>query len=264
MKALLLILLISLTSLSLARADEAYKYGLGLIGIGGNQYRGSDQTKAWIFPLPYISYKTENIEIESTFFKGTLYKHGRFAFNVSVMAGLNVDSQSNNARRGMPTLDYTGEAGFEARYTLWKSDDESMTLNFECPIREVFSTNLKNLVPIDYFTTPYLNFIFITKKSNFRYKTEISMGPMYAGKKVHAYYYDVAPNFALADRPAYSSKGGYSGFQNAWVNNIDFEHIGIINFFRWDLLNGAVFQSSPLVKEKHYLIGGLGVYWKFH
>ena len=261
MKIILLILLISF---NFARADEAYKYGLGVIGIGGNQYRGSDQTKAWLFPFPYISYKTEKVEIESTFFKGTLYKRDRFAFNVSVMAGLNVDSKSNVARRGMPALDYTGEAGFQAMYTIWKSDDETMQLNFECPIREVFSTNLENLVPLDYFTTPYLNFIFVMNKPDFRYKTEISSGPMYAGRKVHAYYYDVKPQYALADRPVYYSRGGYSGFQNAWVNNLDFKHIGIINFFRWDLLGGAVFESSPLVKEKHYLIGGLGVYWKFH
>ena len=261
MKLLLLNLLISLPK---ARADEAYKYGLGVIGIGGNQYRGSDQSKVWLFPFPYISYKTEKVEIESTFFKGTLYKRGRFAFSMSAMAGLNVDSKSNIARRGMPALDYTGEAGFEAMFSLWKSDDESMTLNFQCPIREVFSTNLKNLVPIDYFTTPYLNFIFINKKSTYRYKTELSMGPMYAGKKVHAYYYDVSAQYVLADRPVYASKGGYSGFQSAWVNNLDFEHVGFINFFRWDFLSGAVFESSPLVKQKHYLIAGLGVYWKFH
>jgi len=41
----------------------------------------------------------------------------------------------------------------------------------------------------------------------------LSIGPLFGNRKYHAYFYEVAPEYATPSRPAYSASGGYSGSQ---------------------------------------------------
>jgi outer membrane protein len=38
-------------------------------------------------------------------------------------------------------------------------------------------------------------------------------GPLFGDKRQHAYYYNVAPQYATAARPAYEANSGYAGMQ---------------------------------------------------
>jgi outer membrane protein len=268
-KALALYLLLIL-NLQPASAQEdiepskKFEWGAGFLSIYGNHYRGSDQEKLWFFPTPYFTYKSEHIEAEPSFIRGVFFHNEWFSFKLSLMLGLNVESKKNRARGGMPSLDYTLEAGPMFIFHLWKSQNKELTINFEWPIRESFATDLSYIKAVGLFTVPYVNFIHQPTPSTWSWSSELSFSPMFADRKYHQYFYGVDKQYERPNRPEYQARGGYNGFQAAVVLNKRIKNFVIIPFLRWDYLKGAVFEDSPLVKIKTYTIGGLGLFWLFN
>lgn len=237
--------------------------GAGPLAVVGNHYRGSDQSKIWVFPIPYFFYRSEHLEAEPSFIRGLLFHNHWFSFKLSLVPGLNVESRGNRARAGMPVIDYSLEAGPMAIVRLWENEGRTLLINFEVPVRESFAVNTKTIRAAGLIAVPYVNLIYKPREPGWTFDSEFSVSPMFASKKYHDRFYTVAPQFQTSDRPAFSAHGGYSGLQSALVFNKRAGNTAILSFLRWDYLQGAVFQSSPLVKKKHFLIGGLGVFWMF-
>jgi outer membrane scaffolding protein for murein synthesis (MipA/OmpV family) len=247
------------------KADEGkLELGAGPFVVVGNHYRGSDQVKVWVFPLPYFSYRSERIEAEPSFIRGILFHNRWFAFKLSLVPGLNVESKNNRARAGMPSLDYSLEVGPMAIARVWENEEKSVLVNFEIPVRESIATNLKHYHPAGLITVPYLNLIYKPReRDSWSFDSEFSVSPMFASQKYHDRFYTIAQEFQQSGRPAYRARGGYSGLQSAVVLNKRLQRMGILSFFRWDYLKGAAFIDSPLVVQKNFFIGGLGIFWMF-
>lgn len=266
----ILIFLLSLLFLQNAHSEspnvthKKFEWGAGFLNIYGSHYRGSDQEKLWFFPIPYFTYTSEHIEAEPSFVRGIFFRSDSFEFKLSLMLGLNAESEKNRARAGMPSLDYTLEAGPMFVFHLWQSADKKLDVNFEWPIRYSFATDLSYIKPVGLFTVPYLNIVHDPTPSSWNWSSELSISPMFADQKYHQYFYGVDQQFAQIDRPYYRARGGYSGWQTALVLNKRAGDMVIIPFFRWDYLGNAVFRDSPLVKVKHYTIAGLGLFWIFN
>ena len=92
---------------------------------------------------------------------------------------------------------------------------------------------------------------------------QVSTGLRYATDDYHAYYYDVAPAFATAQRPAYTSEGGYSGYFIDLVANWRAQEIVYFGFLRYQNLNGSEYEDSPLVEDESYYAVGVGMAWIF-
>lgn len=240
-----------------------FEWGAGFLAIKGDHYRGSDQTKNWFFPSPYFTYSSENIEAEPSFVRGTIFQRNKFAFKLSLLVGLNVESESNDARKGMDDLDWTFEYGPMIIYNLWNSDNKKLILNFEWPFRNVVETDLSYFKGIGFYSIPYLNLIHLPSNNLWGWSGEFSIGPMWATKKYHDHYFSVEPRFANPSRPAYSSGTGYSGLQIAWILNKRIGNFVFTPFIRYDFLKGAKFEDSPLIKQNHYFIFGTGLFWLF-
>jgi outer membrane scaffolding protein for murein synthesis (MipA/OmpV family) len=238
-----------------------FEWGGGLLGVFGNDYRGSDQGRFWFFPIPYFTYASQKLEAEPSFIRGIIFHNDWISFKLSFVLGLNVESKGNRARIGMPGLDYTFELGPMPIFHLWQSSNLNLAINLECPVRESFATDLTYIKPVGLFSIPYLNIIHHPNSGEGSWNSEFSLGPMYADKKYHQRFYEVEKEFVRADRAFYEASGGYSGLQTAIVLNKRFQNLLMISFVRWDYLKGAVFESSPLVKTKNYFVGGLGLFW---
>lgn len=245
-------------------AQKKFEWGAGFLSIEGNHYRGSDQGKLWLFPVPYFTYFSERIEAEPSFIRGILMHNEWFSLKLNLMLGLNIESEKNKARAGMPPLDYTIEAGPMFIFNLWHSKDNKSSVSFEWPVREIFATDLTYLKHVGLFTVPYLNFKNLPTSKNWHWSSEFSISPMFADQKYHQYFYGVDKQFVRPDRPSFTAHGGYSGFQSALVLNKRFDHLVVIPFIRWDYLKGATFMNSPLVRANNYFIGGLGIFWLFN
>lgn len=238
--------------------------GAGPLTVVGNHYRGSDQTKIWIFPIPYFSYRSDKLEAEPSFIRGILFRNRWFSFKLSLVPGLNVESTKNRARAGMPSLDYSLEVGPMAIFHLWESDDNVFEINFECPVRESFATDLTYIKRAGLITVPYFNLIYKPRKDGWSFDSEFSISPMWASQRYHERFYSVPTQYQTPPRKAYQATGGYSGVQSAIVFNKRIDRIGLLSFIRWDYLKGTAFEDSPLVKQYHFFIGGIGVFWMFN
>ncbi len=242
---------------------KRFEWGAGLLTVRGAHYRGSDQDKTWIIPTPYFSYSSENIEVESSFARGTLYKNDWMAFKVSVLVGLNVESETNYARSGMNSLDYTFELGPMVIFKLWENAAKGQLLTFEAPFRMVNSTDFTNVHNRGFFSVPYISWKGSPHPDRLNWGYDLSAAMMWGSRKYHEYFYGVAPWFATVGRPYYQAKAGYSGSQFTFILNKRWEDFVIVPFIRYDILSGTVFEESPLVKKKSYMVGGLGFFWLF-
>ena len=88
-------------------------------------------------------------------------------------------------------------------------------------------------------------------------------GPLFGDARYNGYYYNVAPAYATPSRPAYTAPGGYGGTQLTLSTSRRFPSFWVGAFARWDLLNGAVFEGSPLVKRQQAFSFGFAVSWVF-
>lgn len=269
MKKIIFLLLFTSIIPKIAMAEtltphKKFEWGIGFLSIYGNHYRGSDQSKSWFLPMPYFTYSSEHIEAEPSFIRGIFIRNEYFSFKLSLLLGLNVESKLNKAREDMPPLDYTIEAGPMMVFHLWHSQDKDLILNFEVPVRQSFATNLHYLRPVGIFSVPYLNLIHSPIPTEWNWNSEFSISPMFADQKFHQYFYGVNKEYVRPDRHFYKARGGYSGFQTALILNKRIKNFAVIPFFRWDYLDKAVFENSPLVKAKNYVIGGIGIFWLFN
>jgi outer membrane scaffolding protein for murein synthesis (MipA/OmpV family) len=73
----------------------------------------------------------------------------------------------------------------------------------------------------------------------------------------------VPAEFATASRPAYQPGAGFAGMQYLAALSKRFAKAWIGGFVRYDTLNGAAFEASPLVTSKRYVAAGMGVSWVF-
>ena len=271
MKKLILALLVTLFGLTMTWGDtntvveptEKFEWGAGLLSVRGNHYRGSDQAKNWIIPTPYFTYTSEVLEVEPSFARGTFYKNDWLALKMSVIVGLNVESEKNKARAGMDSLDYMFELGPMAIVKIWESETKGHSLTFEMPFRMVNSTDLTNAHNRGFFSISYINWRAAPHPSRWNWGFELSAGAMWGSRKYHEYFYGVAPWFETPERSAYKATSGFSGTQITLILNKRWKDLIFVPFLRYDNLVGTAFEDSPLVKQRSYLVGGLGFFWLF-
>lgn len=254
------ILILSLMTFCLlvhaARAADLprWELGLGLAGLTIPDYRGSDEQRGYLLPLPYVQYRGEVFQIDREGAHGKLLAAERVRLELSVAAGPLARSDDNEARRDMPDIDPTVEVG--PSLEIYLTDDRAWKL--ELPLRTVIATDLTHAEGIGWVFAPSLNY---RMGNNHGWGGGIAIGPLYASEKYHDYYYEVLPAFATATRPAYDAPGGYSGSRLTFSASRRFPDFWVGAFARYDRLSGAAFEDSPLVKQKSSFMAGVGIAW---
>lgn len=255
--------LLCLSSNLYAHDLPLWEAGAGMLNFRAPHYRGSKQSKDYYWPLPYAIVRAKNIQADNSFLRGNFYYSKDFSIDLSLNAGLNVNSKDNDLRQGMPNIGNSFEIGPMVRWFIWKSADEDNLFNLEMPLRSVFATNFKSIDHIGFFSIPYLNFISAPQSWNQFWAIETSIGPMFGTKKYHNYYYKISENYALPERPYYESKTGYSGLQGSVMATKRYKNWLFFPFIRYDYLKGTAFEDSPLVQTRHYQLYGFGIIYFF-
>jgi outer membrane scaffolding protein for murein synthesis (MipA/OmpV family) len=245
------------------RAEEKplWEAGIGVFPIWSPDYRGSDQGRGYFLPLPYMIYRGEVLKVDREGINGRLFESDRMKLDLSGDAGVPVDSSKNDARQGMSDLDPVVEVGPSLEICLWRSCGGDRKLQFRLPVRAVFATDFTYVDSIGGTVYPNLNIDFKNVGPGGGWDFGMATGPLFATSRYHNYYYQVAPPFATATRPAYEASSGYSGWRFALAFSKRFENIWFGAFVRLDELSGTVFEDSPLVRTKHWFMTGFGVAW---
>ena len=235
----------------------------GVAGGGGYlpDYPAAGQSHFRAIALPYFAYRGEIIRSdEKGLLRGRLLRTRDVELDVSLNGSFAVDSDDNDARAGMPDLDWMGEIGPRLQITLARAARDAK-LDLELPLRAVFTTDFSEL--------RYRGFIFAPELA---YQNEnllgadvaakLSVGPVLATSKLMDYFYGVEPAFQTATRPAFAADGGYLGsrLQLALKKRLG-PWLTVFAAARAEFHQGATNGDSPLFRDQTTFAVGIGLVW---
>ena len=240
-----------------ARADQPlWEAGLGVGVLRLPHYRGSDQSHTWVLPVPYLVYRGDLLRADRDGARARLFNDERFDVDVSAAATAPTRSEDNRAREGMPDLAPTVEIGPNINYTL--SRGEHWKLQARLPIRAAFTLESSPDM-IGWMATPNVNLDMRVHGWNVGMLT----GPIFGTRRINGYFFDVAPEFATAERPAYQSRGGYAGWRLLGAVSRRLGDFWVGGYISGDSVRNARFHDSPLVRQRETVAFGIAVSWVF-
>ncbi len=235
-----------------------WEVGGGAAAISFPAYRGSDQQRNYLLPLPYFVYRGEVLQVDREKIRGLLFRTERVELDISVNGSVPVRSNDIDARHGMPNLDPTLEIGPSLNIALIRS--QPLRLTFRLPVRAAIASDFHSVHGAGVLSHPQLGLDIKTEQG---WNVGFVAGPLFADRKYHDYFYSVAPQYATAARPAYQAKGGYSGLQLVTGVSRRFADLWLGAFVKYDRVGGAAFADSPLVERRNNLSAGVSATWIF-
>ncbi len=241
-----------------ARADKPlWELGVGAGWLHLPHYRGSDQSRDWLLPIPYFIYRGEVFRADREGARPLLLDQKQ-GVDIDISAAVNTPTRSkdNRACEGLANLAPTVELGPSLNYTLARAP--GWQLDLRLPARAVFTVERKPGV-IGWTANTELHLA--TNVSG--WDLTLQGGPVFNTRPYNQYFYDVSPAEARPGRQTYPSSGGAAG----WVGTLSAARrwgpvwAGV--YTQADALNGATFASSPLVRQRANISGGIGMSWVF-
>lgn len=236
-----------------------WEVGIGLGVLSLPFYRGAASGRTYIAPLPYIRYRGEHLRIDEEGIRSYVLLSDTTRLDFSLAAGVPVSSDGNSARHDMPSLDPTVEIGPSLEFLLWHPRERDQALWLKLPLRAALSVALNNIEYQGWVFAPYLDYRVVKGERAHPWTFTLSLGPQFADQRYHNYFYEVTSGYATPERPEYHPATGYSGSRvtlglQKWLGSY---WLGA--FLRYDTLQGAVFNDSPLVQQQHYYAVGAAV-----
>jgi len=238
-----------------------WELGIGVGALELPDYRGSDQSRGYVLPVPYVVYRGDWLKADRDGARALLIKSDRIDVDLSVTAAAPANSKDNEARRGMADLPPSVELGPNLQVRLANlGGARDARLDLRLPLRGAFTLE-RSPQGIGFTSTPNLNLDLSNLAGGWR--LGLLTGPVFADRRYHQHYYGVAPADATPQRPAYEARAGYGGWQALAAASRRFGNTWVGAFLRLDDLHGAVFESSPLVRRDYAVAGGVAVAWVF-
>jgi MipA family protein len=258
----LLVTCLAASSLVTQAAEEKplWEVGAGLAAFSFPSYRGSDQTNNFLMPVPHFTYHGDFLKADRHGIRGSFFDSDRLDLTLSLALSPPAASDDIKARDGMPDLEGTFEIGPEMDVTLWRSANKARFVKLLLPLRAAITVQ-SSPKDIGFVFHPKLNMDITDLPGLPGWNLGTLAGPLFGDRRQHAYYYDVAPQYATAARPAYTAKSGYAGMQYLVSLSKRFPKYWVGSFIRYDDLSGATFEDSPLVRQKNYVAAGLAITW---
>ena len=237
-----------------------WELGLGVSGLRLPDYRGADQSHAYLLPFPYIVYRGTWLKSDRCGMRAMLFDSQRVKVDLSFGAAAPTRSD-NAAREGMPDLPGNAEVGPSLNITLDESARKRWKLDLRLPVRAAISLEHSPRYVGTTFS-PNLN-LDINAAEGAGWNIGLLTGPLFANRRYHAQYYEVEAAYATAQRPAYHVQGGYAGWQTLASTSRRFGDMWVAGFVRHESLQGATYHDSPLVRSNSALTVGFAVSWVF-
>lgn len=223
-------------------------------------YRGSAETDSLALPLPYVAYENRKLQLTREGLVAKLLNLENLQIRLSGSGALPGNDSEQTTRRGMPELLPTFELGPSLD---WRFSERGGDWELRLPVRAAVASDLSETESIGWIANPNLHFERERQHGAWEVETSASIGPVWASRKYHRYFYQVETRYALPDRPAYDPGGGYSGLRGTaymglrrgpWRFGLRITH---------DRLDGARFEDSPLVERDSSTVIGVGLFYTF-
>jgi len=244
-----------------AKEEPLLEFGLGIGAIAFEDYRGSNTAHAYPLPIPYLLYNGKFLKADREGLRGTLFNQDWVELNLSGNATTPV--RNDRVRSGMPDLRSTLELGSSLDFHLLHNTDSRIKFDVRLPLRSAFTVEASPKF-IGWTFTPRFALDVADPFKMAGWNAGVLLGPLFADRRYHDYFYSVAPPYATVSRPAYQATGGYAGTQFITALSKRYPRYWVGAYVRYDTLSGAAFADSPLVQRNSYWSGGIGISWMIH
>jgi len=237
-----------------------WELGLGASAISVPHYRGSRDTRAVVLPFVFPIYRGDRWRLDSRGIRGVLFRSDRIKLDLSGDAGIGGGSSDVFGRDGMPSLNPTVQVGPSLEMNLWRSPDRTASLQLNLPVRAVFEID-SGLNTAGATFSPHLTWHRRLNRLGRPWTIGLSAGFEFGSTTYHDLFYTVDPAFARSGRAAYEAESGFAGtrFQATLVSRTPRNLFTL--FARYDSVDSAVFEDSPLVFRSGGLTAGIAIAW---
>lgn len=251
-----LALLIAVLPAAHAQSVPVWELGLGLGVLSVPYYRGADQGRSYLLPVPYVLYRGRYLQVDEGGLRGRLFASDRLKLDLSVAGGVPVPENPDGPRTGMAELSPTVEVGPQLEYRLWRAHDRRDALWLHLPLRSAFSVNWGEFDDQGWVLSPNVEYQRRGARPGGHWAIAVAAGPLFANRRYHQYFYEVSAAEATATRREYHPDGGYAGSRITLTAHRRAGRWWFGAFARLDTLQGAVFEDSPLVRDDVYYAVG--------
>ena len=237
---------------------------IGAAGAVGTMpdYPGSDRYTPRLIPFPYFIYRGKFVRSDQNGARVRAQIRSNIELDVSGNASFGSHSGSSGPRAGMPKLDYLFELGPNLKITLARPAP-GVRVQLGLPLRAVVAFAGLNFKYEGLVFAPLLG-IYTNALLDSRWTAYGGIGPEWTNSRFQKYFYQVDPQYALPDRPAYEAHGGYLGSRlelgTSRKLGRDFR---VFLYGRIDDYSGAENAGSPLYKTQFGYTTFAGVGWAF-
>ena len=247
-------------SSAVAADKPLWEVGLGVMAVQLPAYRGSIESSTEVLPIPYLVYRGNYLKADKDGVRGVLFDSDQFEVNLSLAASPPVKSGKVTARHDMPDLSSTLELGPSVDIKLWQSSESATRLRLFLPMRAAFTME-RHAQYVGWQLTPRINLDVENPLGLHGWTLGSVAGPVFGSREQHRYFYGVAPQYATGERPVFDAQAGYAGVQVLSAMWKRYPSFWVGGFVRYDNINGAVFENSPLVTQRAGFSGGFAVSW---
>lgn len=246
-------------------ADREPKWEIGIAGGGGwtPHYPAAEQGGGAVAAIPYMKYRGRRLRVgDDGLVSGRIFNSDKVRFTASIRGSLPANSDDNRARAGMPDIDALFEIGPQLEIVMAERRDVD-SISLKLPVRFVFSSDFSNLKDRGVVIEPRLSYereaLFGTEELSMT----VSLGPSFASERLMDYFYEVAPQYATPERPAYQARGGYLGSNLTLGLSYDIsDRFSVFLGTEFSYYGGATNADSPLFRSNTGIRAGVGFVWK--
>ncbi|MBQ5942628.1 MipA/OmpV family protein [Massilia sp. AB1] len=254
--------ILSASAAAAAQSDERHlplwEIGIGAAGISTPAYPGADDRSSRLLALPFILYRGEVLRADQSGIGARLFHSDRVEFDVGLAGALPSDSDDVEVRAGMPDLGTLLEFGPRLKVKI-ADLDRSTRLRAELPLRAVIEVR-GGLRQQGWTFEPRLVYERVGEGGAWTFQGQLSA--VVGNERIQRYFYEVAPQYANAARPAYAADAGLmltrvGVFGTRRINR----DLRLFGFLRFESYHGAANRDSPLHLRDTGVSGGVGFAW---
>jgi outer membrane protein len=233
---------------------------LGLAGgvVSTPSYPGAIDRETRGLALPLVIYRGKVFRSDQSGIGARVFKSDAAELDVGLAASLPARSNDVAARAGMPDLGALAEFGPRLKLRLARFDAQS-GLRAEFPLRAVMEVR-SGLRHQGYTFEPRL--VYERRSMDGKWLFDTHLAAVVGDGKINRYFYEVRPEYATANRAAYSADAGLilvrAGVFAARVINRD---LRVYGFLRAENYGVGANRNSPLHLRDNGVSAGFGLSW---
>ncbi|MEL6868569.1 MAG: MipA/OmpV family protein [Pseudomonadota bacterium] len=238
-----------------------WEFGAGFAAASTPSYPGASGNRLRALPIPVVIYRGNFLRIgDGSVASGRLFRSDRIKLDVSLNGSFDARSEDVDVRRNMPDLGFAFEVGPEIEWQLSDPTIRDRRWKLELPLRAAFSLDDRKLNERGFVFSPQLEYE--RQFADGRYEWSASVTPSFASRKLHDYFFTVAPQFATVDRAAFEAQGGYL----QTTLDLSLQRRGRKSFAAFGVsyisFAGGANDDSPLYEQDNGWRAGFVVVWR--